>query len=336
MPRGSAVNLPARSYAVPWSTLVRMIGRPSETFTASPKLATFIGMVAWSWYIATTPPQRPASARRKALSAGTGPSMDRFLHARRLEPRAGLRDTGLDPRRLLPAEQAPFPGVRVERGDDDPRRAVREAREQPGEPERRARHGVRRDRRRHARERQVGRHERRHELGRPEAHDDLRRAQAPLQVLGVPEETCAPRRAGAHDRLLAHGTGGQRVGSARGDEVARGVDPRELRGASAGGGPSRRAVPRRQGLRGLPDRDERAPQPPRLRGIVDADQARRGDPQPLGRRAQRPLVPHQKQAWPALDRRRGQRHLGTDPAGAPDADGDARHLLACSLGARIL
>jgi len=43
------------SYAVPWSTLVRMIGRPSETLTASPKPTSFIGMVAWSWYIATTP-----------------------------------------------------------------------------------------------------------------------------------------------------------------------------------------------------------------------------------------------------------------------------------------
>jgi hypothetical protein len=33
----SALPLPARSRAVPWSTEVRMIGRPSVTFTASPK-----------------------------------------------------------------------------------------------------------------------------------------------------------------------------------------------------------------------------------------------------------------------------------------------------------
>jgi hypothetical protein len=54
MPRASAMPLPAMSYAVPWSTLVRRIGSASDTFTDSPKPTSFIGMVAWSWYMATT------------------------------------------------------------------------------------------------------------------------------------------------------------------------------------------------------------------------------------------------------------------------------------------
>jgi hypothetical protein len=46
IPLASAVAVPARSYAVPWSTLVRTMGRPSDTFTASPNPTSFIGIVA--------------------------------------------------------------------------------------------------------------------------------------------------------------------------------------------------------------------------------------------------------------------------------------------------
>ena len=35
--------------------IVRTIGSPRVTFTASPKPRSLLGMVAWSWYIATTP-----------------------------------------------------------------------------------------------------------------------------------------------------------------------------------------------------------------------------------------------------------------------------------------
>src|SRR5690606_2961021 len=40
---------PAMSKPVPWSGEVRMIGRPSVTFTASQKCSVLIGMRPWSW-----------------------------------------------------------------------------------------------------------------------------------------------------------------------------------------------------------------------------------------------------------------------------------------------
>ena len=51
---GSAMPMPAISKAVPWSGLVRMIGRPSVTFTALSKSRSLSGMRPWSWYIAST------------------------------------------------------------------------------------------------------------------------------------------------------------------------------------------------------------------------------------------------------------------------------------------
>src|SRR5258705_420752 len=50
------------------------MGRPSVTLTASPNPTSFIGMVAWSWYIATTASYVPAWALRTAVSAPMGPS----------------------------------------------------------------------------------------------------------------------------------------------------------------------------------------------------------------------------------------------------------------------
>jgi adenylate cyclase len=46
IPDGSARPLPAMSWPVPWSTLVRTMGSPSDTFTASPKPSSLEGMVA--------------------------------------------------------------------------------------------------------------------------------------------------------------------------------------------------------------------------------------------------------------------------------------------------
>ena len=46
---GSAMFRPAMSNAVPWSTDVRMIGRPSVTLTDSPNARSFTGISPWSW-----------------------------------------------------------------------------------------------------------------------------------------------------------------------------------------------------------------------------------------------------------------------------------------------
>ena len=50
----SALPVPARSSAVPWSTEVRMIGSPSVILTALPKPLYFSTGRPWSWYIAST------------------------------------------------------------------------------------------------------------------------------------------------------------------------------------------------------------------------------------------------------------------------------------------
>ena len=48
MLRASALPVPAMSNAVPWSGEVRMIGRPSVTFTPSQNDSVLIGISAWS------------------------------------------------------------------------------------------------------------------------------------------------------------------------------------------------------------------------------------------------------------------------------------------------
>src|SRR5688500_4473428 len=79
-----AVPLPAWSKAVPWSTLVRMIGNPSDTlmpFTLVhfPLAASYVnplhftGMWPWSWYIATHTSYAPLTALAKNVSGGWGP-----------------------------------------------------------------------------------------------------------------------------------------------------------------------------------------------------------------------------------------------------------------------
>ena len=49
-----AMPFQAMSKAVPWSTEVRTIGRPSAMFTPPSKSSNFDGMWPWSWYIQTT------------------------------------------------------------------------------------------------------------------------------------------------------------------------------------------------------------------------------------------------------------------------------------------
>ena len=71
---GSATPRPAMSNAVPWSTLVRITGRPTVTLTPSSRPRTLIGPWPWSWYIATTRSKSPRTARKNAVSAGSGPS----------------------------------------------------------------------------------------------------------------------------------------------------------------------------------------------------------------------------------------------------------------------
>ena len=44
----SATPWPAMSKAVPWSTDVRMIGRPSVTLTDEPKASSLTGIRPWS------------------------------------------------------------------------------------------------------------------------------------------------------------------------------------------------------------------------------------------------------------------------------------------------
>src|SRR5262249_1680532 len=49
---GSALFIPAMSKAVPWSGLVRGMGRPTVMFTARSRSSSFSGIRPWSWYIA--------------------------------------------------------------------------------------------------------------------------------------------------------------------------------------------------------------------------------------------------------------------------------------------
>src|SRR5262245_55144812 len=69
----SAWPLPASESAVPWSTEVRMIGRPSVTLTAEPKPASLSAGKPWSWYIASTTSASASERGVKAVSAGMGP-----------------------------------------------------------------------------------------------------------------------------------------------------------------------------------------------------------------------------------------------------------------------
>ena len=55
----SASRFQAMSKAVPWATLVRMIGRPSVTLTAWCMPNSFRAMCPWSWYMATTASNSP-------------------------------------------------------------------------------------------------------------------------------------------------------------------------------------------------------------------------------------------------------------------------------------
>ena len=107
---------PAMSNAVPWSTLVRITGRPTVMLTPSSRPSTLIGPWPWSWYIATTRSKSPRTARKNAVSAGSGPCTS-------MPSRDRGRDGGLDLLRLLAAaEQAVLAGVRVDAADRDPRR----------------------------------------------------------------------------------------------------------------------------------------------------------------------------------------------------------------------
>ena len=76
---------PAMSKAVPWSTEVRTIGRPSVMLTPlsasqvpvaglTLKPSSFTGMCPWSWYIATTASYWPARSLTNTVSPGTGPT----------------------------------------------------------------------------------------------------------------------------------------------------------------------------------------------------------------------------------------------------------------------
>ena len=49
----NAMPCQAMSNAVPWSTDVRMIGRPRVTLTPVSNASSFIGAWPWSWYMHT-------------------------------------------------------------------------------------------------------------------------------------------------------------------------------------------------------------------------------------------------------------------------------------------
>ena len=69
----SALPVPARSSAVPWSTEVRMMGSPSVTFTPAPKPTCFSTGRPWSWNMASTASAWAKALGVKAVSAGSGP-----------------------------------------------------------------------------------------------------------------------------------------------------------------------------------------------------------------------------------------------------------------------
>jgi hypothetical protein len=77
--------LPAMSKAVPWSTEVRMIGRPSVMLTplsasqrpvagSTLNPSSLTGICPWSWYMATTASYWPARSLTNTVSPGTGPT----------------------------------------------------------------------------------------------------------------------------------------------------------------------------------------------------------------------------------------------------------------------
>ena len=99
--------VPASASAVPWSTDVRTIGRPSVTFTISPNDSALITGKPWSWYIATTTSQRRERLGRERRvgghRAGDGEAF-----------RRELAHDGLDDRALLVAERAALARVRIQ------------------------------------------------------------------------------------------------------------------------------------------------------------------------------------------------------------------------------
>ena len=110
-----ALPVPAMSKAVPWSTEVRSIGRPSETLTAVSNATSLIGMWPWSWYCATTRSKAPLIG---AMVDGVG--RDRADDVDALG--AGRGDGGGELLVVLGAEEAVLAAVRVDAGDGDPRR----------------------------------------------------------------------------------------------------------------------------------------------------------------------------------------------------------------------
>ena len=89
---GSARPVPARSSAVPWSTEVRTIGRPSVTLTASPKAARFSTGRPWSWYMASTASQLRELRRQERRVGRHG------AHAGRARRGAAARARARSPR----------------------------------------------------------------------------------------------------------------------------------------------------------------------------------------------------------------------------------------------
>ena len=71
---GEALPEPARSSAVPWSTEVRMMGRPSVTLMPSSKAAYLSTARPWSWYIASWASDPARTFRVNSVSAGSGPT----------------------------------------------------------------------------------------------------------------------------------------------------------------------------------------------------------------------------------------------------------------------
>ena len=105
----------AMSNAVPWSTDVRMIGRPSVTLTPESKASSFIGPWPWSWYMHTIASyRRRCTAWKNTVSAGCGPLASMPSLDRRGDRRGDLLD-------VLRAEQAVLAGVRVESAHGDAR-----------------------------------------------------------------------------------------------------------------------------------------------------------------------------------------------------------------------
>ena len=119
-------------------------GQAERDVHRSPKPPSFIGMVAWSWYIATTPSHRPRDREAERALGGDGP-VERRARCATARSRARARgDARGDARSLLAPEQAPLARVRVQRRDGDATaRRLDRAREQPGEPVGGARDGAR-------------------------------------------------------------------------------------------------------------------------------------------------------------------------------------------------